>query len=335
MGDGMITSVTPRILIEECGRLGIDQKKLLNEIGLSSDSIQNVSGRIPVEKVYRLWNSATRLSGDTMFAVHAAERIPFGAYRVLDYMLAVSSTPRDALVRSSQSFSLFNSAFQLSFRLHRDLAYFELSNAGNPRDLLRPYVEYILITYLLRLRLVTRVNCTPAEVHVTYKKPALAEEYHRVFGVPVRFQQAVNRLVFPRHVMEIRHPLADPELCELLENHVQQSLRRLSGDHRPLAEVHDALAHNLETGDMTLPALARQLAKSSRSLQRQIHANGLTFRALLDSVRQERALVLLADQDLPLIEIASRLQFSSTSAFCHAFQRWTGRSPHQYRKQFP
>jgi AraC-like DNA-binding protein len=185
----------------------------------------------------------------------------------------------------------------------------------------------------MRLRLVTQVNCKPSEVHVTYGKPPLTDEYHRVFGAPVRFQQAVNRLVFPRHLMEIQHPLADPELCELFESHVQLSLRRLSDARRPLAEVHDALAHNLDTGNMTLPALARQLAKSSRSLQREIHANGLTFRTLLDNVRQERAMALLADHDLPLIEIASRLQFSSTSAFCHAFQRWTGRSPHQYRRQ--
>jgi AraC-like DNA-binding protein len=132
--------------------------------------------------------------------------------------------------------------------------------------------------------------------------------------------------------MEMQHPLADPELCELLEGHLQHSLQRLSADRHPLAELHDALVHNLETGTMTLSALSRQLARSPRSLQRKIHGNGLTFRSLLDNVRQERALALLADHDLPLIEIAAKLQFSSTSAFCHAFQRWTGQSPHQYRK---
>ncbi len=333
MAAGMVSAVTPRLLIGECVRLGISQEKLLSEIGVSHECIHSASGRVPLEKMYVLWNSATRLSGDQMFALHAAERLPFGVYRVLDYMLAVSSSPRDALERSSQSFGLFNNVFRLSFRLHRDLAYLELSNPGDPRDLPRPYIEYILTNYLMRLRLVTQVNCKPAEVHVTYEKPPLTDEYHRVFGAPVRFQQAVNRLVFPRHLMEIRHPLADPELCELLESHVQHSLRRLSAAQRPMTEVQEALAHNLETGNMTLPALARQLAKSSRSLQREIHANGLTFRALLDNVRQERALALLSDRDLPLIEIASKLQFSSSSAFCHAFQRWTGQSPHQYRKQ--
>ncbi len=329
----MVTAVTPRILIEECVRLGVSQEKLLYEIGLSREYIHNASGRVPVEKMYVLWNSVIRLSGDPMFAMHAAEKIPFGTYRAMDYMMAVSSTPQDALERTSQSFGLFNSAFQLSFRMHRDLAYLELSNAGNPRDLLRPYVEYILAIHLMRLRLVTQVNCTPVEVHVAYKRPLLMDEYHRVFGAPVRFQQSANRLVFSRHLMKMQHPLADPELCELLEGHLRHSLRRLSGDQRPLAEVQEALSHNLETGTMTLPGVARQLARSSRSLQRKIHENGLTFRSLLDSVRQERALALLADHDLPLIEIASKLQFSSSSAFCHAFQRWMGKSPHQYRKQ--
>ena len=100
----------------------------------------------------------------------------------------------------------------------------------------------------------------------------------------------------------------------------------------PLAAVREALAHNLATGNLTLPVLARQLAKSSRSLQREIHASGLTFRALLDNARRERALAFLWEQDLPTKELAMRLNFADASSFCRAFQRWTGQSPHQYRK---
>jgi AraC-like DNA-binding protein len=333
MSAEIVTTVTPRILIEECARLGINQDKLLNETGISRDCLYNASGHIPVEKMYILWNSAIELSGDRMFAVHAAERVPFGAYRVLDYMFAVSSTPRDALVRSSQSFGLFNNAFRLSFRMYRNLAYLELFKPCNPQDLPRPYIEYIFTNYLVRLRMVTQKSCNPAEIHVTYKEPSSAAEYQRIFGAPVRFQRASNCLVFPRELLEIRHPLADPELCDLLEHHAQRGIQHLCSDKRPLEQIHDALVHGLEVGNVTLTALSRQLAKSSRSLQRTIHANGMTFRGLLDSVRQERALALLADHELPLIEIAAKLQFSSPSAFCHAFQRWTGRSPHQHRRK--
>ena len=94
MSAGMVTTITPRIIIEECGRLGINQKELLDGAGLSYESIQDESGRIPVEKMYVLWNDALRSTKDPMFALHTAEKVPFGAYRVLDYMMAARAFAR-------------------------------------------------------------------------------------------------------------------------------------------------------------------------------------------------------------------------------------------------
>jgi AraC-like DNA-binding protein len=57
----------------------------------------------------------------------------------------------------------------------------------------------------------------------------------------------------------------------------------------------------------------------------------MTFRELLDSTRHELALNLLKDQELPIGEIAIKLNFSDSSSFGRAFHRWTGQSPVQYR----
>jgi AraC-like DNA-binding protein len=331
MSTGMVTAITPRILVEECGRLGIKQQELLNEAGLSHDCIQNVSSSIPIGKMCILWESILRLTRDPMFALHAAEKVPFGAYRVLDYMFAASSSPGDGFARSSRAFGMVNNAFVLSFRLHRDRAYLELHNPGKPQDLPRPYVEYILMNYLARLRMVTRVNCEPAEVHFTCGKPLFTNEYDRVFRAPIRYYQAVNRLIFPRHLMEMDLPLADPELCELLEDYTQRRIQYPVSGSSTLVEIRHALAHNLESGNITLEFLSRQLAKSCRSLQRDIQASGATFRGLLDSARRERALIFLREQDLPIKQVAMKLNFADTSSFCRAFQRWTGKSPLQYR----
>jgi AraC-like DNA-binding protein len=331
MSTGMVSAITPRILVEECGRLGIKQPELLDEVGLSHDCLQNVSSRIPVEKMCILWDSILRVTSDPMFALHVAEKIPFGAYRVLDYMFAASSSPGDGFARTSRAFGMVNSAFVLSLRLHRDRAYLELHNPGKPQDLPRPYIEYILMNCLVRLRIVTRVNCEPSEVHFTCGKPPFTNEYDRVFRAPIRYYQAVNRLIFPRHLMEIDFPLADRELCELLEDYAQRRIQDPVSWSSTLVEIRHALAHNLESGNVTLEFLSRQLAKSCRSLQRDIQADGATFRELLDNVRRERALILLREQDLPIKQVAMKLNFADSSSFCRAFQRWTGESPLQYR----
>jgi hypothetical protein len=269
-----VTSATPLMLVEECKRIGISQPELLRGTDLSPASLQFGSGRVPVEQVYALWDNIIRLTHDEMFGLHAAENVPFGVYRVQDYMFAVSASPREALERSSRSFALINDAFRHSVCQHRDLAYLELLNAEEGQDIPRPYIEYILVNYLVRLRMVTRTRFMPIEVHLTYRKPHSIHEYENIFSAPVRFQQAANRLIFPQHLMEVRQPLADPELCELLESYARQQLREQSPRKSPMADVREALMVNLVARKLTLPTLARELAKSTRSLQREFHANG-------------------------------------------------------------
>lgn len=333
MSSGTVTTITPRIIIEECVRLGIKKDKLLAKVGLTEHCIDNPSGRIPVEKVYVLWESVMSLPMDQMFGVHLAERVPFGAYRVLDYMLATSASPRDALERSCRSFGVMNSAFLLSLRLHRDLACLELYNPDDPYGLPRPYIEYIFTNYLVRLRFATGTKCNPVEVCVTFRKPACTQAYDQMFMAPVSFNQTANRMIFPRHVMELPHPFADPELCEVLEYSARRKLCHWSNAKRSLADIYEALVHRLENGDITLTVLAQHLGKSQRSIQREISASGMTFRELLDRIRQERALALLDHHDLPIAEVAAKLHYSDATAFCRAFQRWRRQSPQQYRRE--
>jgi AraC-like DNA-binding protein len=330
MSAGIATAITARILIDECAARGLDRRELL--AGISCNQVDEVSGCIPVETMYVLWDRAVHLTADPMFAVRTAEKVPFGAYRLFEYMLATSSTPRDALDSSCRCFELMNTAFLLSLRLCGNLAYLELSSRDTQQELPRPYVEYILINYLVRLRFATQLSLRPSEVHFTYGQPPLAREYDRIFGAPVKFHQPVNRLVFGRHLMDIRHRFADPELCELLEGQAKRKLEALRRDKDFLGEIQRVLAENLEMGTTTLASVSRQLAKSSRSLQREIHSRGTSFRELLDTVRENHAQRLLREIDLPLTEVAGRLRFSDTSSFCRAFQRWTGTSPTEYRR---
>lgn len=333
MGSQLVTAITPRIIVAECARYGVSQQRLLLEAGVASSSIPSPSGQIPLEKMHDLWESAIHLTQDDMFALHAAEKVPFGAYRVLDYMLAASSTPRDALTRSTRCFGCMNNTFLLSLGWHRDSAYLELHNPSDPKYMPRSYIEYIFTNYLTRLRLVTKAPWKPVEMHVTYRPPKSMAEYDRVLGAPVRFGQAVNRMIFSRYWMEINHPFADVELCELLEHHARQKMKEPGFGEDSLAGIHHALADNLRSGDVTLGSLSRRLGKSCRSLQRDIHSHGLSFRELLDRVRQERAFFLLCKKGLSIYEVAWELRFSDASSFCHAFRRWTGKSPEQFREQ--
>lgn len=333
MSSAMVSVLTPRILVEQCSRLGIQKENILLPLNLTHSDIKNPRGRIAIEQMYVLWEKIVDLTHDAMFAVHAAERVPFGAYNILDYMLAMSSSPEQGLALASRSFGLMNQAFQLNFYNHKDPIFLELESATKFLPIPRPYIEYILLNYLLRIRFATQVDVRPLEVHVTYAAPKSTTEYDRVFKSRVRFKQPVTRIVFSREAMKIPHPFADLELCEALQDHAAQKLRALTDGRQPISRIREALIYNLKAGRTSLLDLSRQIAESPRNLQRKLHASGTSFGELLDEVRREQAEYLLKNHNLPIGEVSIKLGFADYSSFCHAFHRWTGTSPAKYRKR--
>ena len=77
--------------------------------------------------------------------------------------------------------------------------------------------------------------------------------------------------------------------------------------------------------------VARTLAISPRTLARRLGSEGCTFAGILDSLRRDLATRYLREPDLPISEIAWLLGYRESSAFNHAFRRWTGKAPKQAR----
>ena len=72
---------------------------------------------------------------------------------------------------------------------------------------------------------------------------------------------------------------------------------------------------------------------SPRTLQNRLEASGMSFRSVVDRVRQSEAESYLRESRLPLIDIALALGFANQTSFQHAFKRWTGKSPGEFRRQ--
>ena len=64
-----------------------------------------------------------------------------------------------------------------------------------------------------------------------------------------------------------------------------------------------------------------------RTLARHLHTLGTGYRTIADQVRFDVAQQLLAETDIPLVQISAALDFSEPAAFTHAFERWSGVAP--------
>jgi AraC-like DNA-binding protein len=81
-----------------------------------------------------------------------------------------------------------------------------------------------------------------------------------------------------------------------------------------------------------LQPVASRLAMSTRTLERRLAAQGLTFQGLVDGCRRERALWLLRNTDLCMDQIATELGFNGAKNFSRTFRRWYGATPSRMRK---
>ena len=99
------------------------------------------------------------------------------------------------------------------------------------------------------------------------------------------------------------------------------------------SKVENAIAPLLPHCRTSAGEIARQLGMSQRTFARRLASEGLTFRELLETLREKLARKYLSDPALPISEIAWLLGYQEVSAFTHAFKRWTGKTPREARRQ--
>jgi AraC-like DNA-binding protein len=85
----------------------------------------------------------------------------------------------------------------------------------------------------------------------------------------------------------------------------------------------------------TIDRVAEKLDVSARTLRRRLAEEDTTFQRVLDEVRFGLATEYLIETPLPVQEVASLLGYSDPGNFTHAFKRWAGTSPSDFRIASP
>lgn len=127
-------------------------------------------------------------------------------------------------------------------------------------------------------------------------------------------------------------PGANPEVARACEEQCRALLARRQVRGGLAGRIRDRLLRT--PGHLPdMQTLAMELHLTVRTLRRRLDDEGSSYRLLLDEVRQALAEELLATGAIRLEEIAERLGYGEVSNFIHAFRRWKGMTPRQYRQR--
>jgi len=190
-----------------------------------------------------------------------------------------------------------------------------------------------LFALLVRMcRNLTGQSVLPIRARFVHFRKAVPEEFPALFGNNIEFGTDTDELLFSEHVRDMPVVSADPYLHKLLLGYCDEALARRRAPAQSFrTRVENAIAPLLPHGSISVEQLARSLGVSRRTFARKLASEGVTFRELLESMRQDLANRHLADRDLSISQVAWLLGYQDVGAFSHAFRRWTGNSPRTAR----
>jgi AraC-like DNA-binding protein len=288
--------------------------------------------RIAVDDAHALWTSAVRVTGDGGLGLVAAARGKQGDMDLLDYVLRGSPTLRVGFEKVGRFWRLAHDCGSLELRTERHRLVCEFQVEGG-LEVPPAFTEWGVASWART----TRELFGPLryrEVRFRHAQQTKMERYRTFFGCEPRFLASKDALVMSVDVLDHPNPSADARLVEVLERYAEARLREIP--ERPMlsARVKVLLREALPHGDIGIPAIARRLKMSERTLRRRLDAERTGHRELLDAVRRELALRHLGEEGLSVEDAAFRVGFDSPSGLHRAFKRWTGFSPIEYRSRF-
>lgn len=140
-------------------------------------------------------------------------------------------------------------------------------------------------------------------------------------------------ITLPRHFLSLPPMNRPPETAALQSSYdLNSSNEELSGDFSQ--SLKQILPAYMRDGYPSIKLVAELAGSSVRTLQRKLGESNMTYSALIQQVRFERASMLLRDTNAKIIEISHELGYDDPAHFCRAFRRMAGLSPKGYRRQY-
>ena len=312
--------------------MGRDPAVILSRAGLTPEMARDPAIRLEVRTQIKLLELAAEELQDEWLGFHLARSFDLREIGLVYYVMASSDQLADALRNAERYSQIMNEGVRLRFSMQDGPAAIALDYVNVDRDADRQQIEFWLVALVRICRQVTNGRLVPSRVRTRHFRNGTPAEFRAFFGVDVEFGASADEICFPRPVALLSVAGRDEYLNELLRRYAEEALAsqpRESVTFRSMAE--DILPKLLPHGRAMASEVARRLGVSSRTLSRKLAEEGTSFAEILDQLRAALARRYLHDATLPVSEIAWLLGYREVSSLTHAFKRWTGTTPRQFR----
>ena len=312
----------------------LDAPALLDGLGVSRDELLAPDRRVSMSLAQTVAERGVAMVGERGLGFRYARAMSITLHGPVGLLALSSASAQDALEAACRFLGLRAPFLEIEQVRKGEMAYLKLRNTVSLGVAENFVMEAMLVGLAFMVEQLLEVLPEGLEIHRRGAAPAYLAALKQDVGVPVRFEQADDALVFPLSALAARPRLADPQVAAIAREQCEMQIRQWrTGEEGVMAERIRSALQDHPAPLPSLETMAEQLAVSARTLKRHLQQAGLSYRQLQDEERYRQAQRLLGNRENSISEVAYSLGYNDVANFSKAFKRWSGLTPKGYREQ--
>ncbi|QGM97442.1 AraC family transcriptional regulator [Methylocystis parvus] len=292
------------------------------------------NGIITRAQALTVFNYSARLLGVDAFSLTCASAADPARLGLLGLALTSGLTLRQCLQNLSRALPAFEAGATTILSVRGDEASLSHHLSGGDPNAAGFLYEGVAAFLVQAIRRLMGPGWRPTLVLFPHRPPPRVQPFEEFFGAPVRFEAAQTSIIrFPAAQLDKRvSSLQSNEalMWEQLQLGVREMASFELAGELLVGSCENIIDCMMMSGKVSLPAAARTLGLSARSMQRQLSALETSFEELTERRRRQKAVELLGNPNLRVAEVAIALGYSDSAHFIRAFRRWYGEPPAQF-----
>ena len=323
------------VVVDALAAEGASPHDALANTDVGLPDLNSPGTRISISQLIQCYRNAIALSRDPHLPYTIGSRVHLSAYGMYGYAMLCSTDFRRTMDFAVRYHQLATPLATIAFDERDRLGTWTID------PLLHPEINSQLYRFVTELQIATHISLhrdimgksfQPGEILLAYRPAADFQIPSAIVGCPLSFEQEASRIVFDSTFLDaapkLGHRTTYPAAIALCD----ELLADLALRTGVAGKIRSVLLHDV-ANQPTLPAVARLLKTTPRTLRRQLRSQNTSFRQLSNELRVHVALRYLRETKMTIDDVALALGYSDAANFRHAFRRWTGRTPHEFRQE--
>lgn len=324
-------------VIQFAAQQGASPKQLLALTGKNETQLNDDALFFEADVYNKVIEEALRQTTDSYLGLHLGQYMSLSAAGLIVQIVQSSSTIAEGLEHIVAFANLGCQALPFTLKKAKEEWILEMTpNAlwrKQSKQAVRHTIDGTVMFTIREIQSLSHQKYYPLRVHFGYEKPQKFLAYEKALHCPVSFGGESTQIVLNAEHVQEAVITSDYRLLKVLVEFAEAKLESLQEQKGFGQIVKNTIINLVQPQFPSIEEVALNLNMSVRSLQRKLKQDALTYKDIMDELKQQFAFDYLKNKHLSIKEIAYLLDYSDASSFTRSFKRWTGTKPKKYRLQ--